>query len=437
MWLVFMLPMIVICFSVFNVGMAVGEKMKIQNAADNAAYSAAVWEARYMNLVAYTNRAMVANYDTIATLTAIWSFIDASDGFVAAARTILRVFFDVGDLLTPVAKILHELNQAIAQGVGGGKKNPRAGRAIEEYSGVLSQAQRFLYVLSQGSRSQVISTIARGVDPDIEYFVGAEAFNAKSLDQRRKWDKTDENTGLRQTLEHSLNALSNGGSFRDANNFLPKPLKKLVDFVESVPCFDISIGPLGFDGPGFDHETGAEGSRGKTTIARNDKIYQNDFSGVKVEFNCFISYTLVDFGHNSDDARNMPNGSAFPHIFDEEGDHSDIIGKNLDCSTVGGVGGGGGGGSSGVDPEIAKLSDLNRQCQEQHGGNATDYDFLDPDGPGPKKCNISYGTIPPTSSNCQNCGQIQKELKERSEKLTSGANNFTASRASSICTATT
>ncbi len=52
MYLFFLLPMTMIVLSVFNVGNIVAEKMKVQNAADNAAYSAAVWEARYMNLMA-------------------------------------------------------------------------------------------------------------------------------------------------------------------------------------------------------------------------------------------------------------------------------------------------------------------------------------------------------------------------------------------------
>ena len=46
---------------VFNSGQVVNDKIKLANAADAAAYSAALWEARSLNYQAYLNRAIVAN----------------------------------------------------------------------------------------------------------------------------------------------------------------------------------------------------------------------------------------------------------------------------------------------------------------------------------------------------------------------------------------
>jgi len=45
----------------YNAGTKVTEKTHVANAADAAAYSGAVWTARHLNFMAYTNRAMVAN----------------------------------------------------------------------------------------------------------------------------------------------------------------------------------------------------------------------------------------------------------------------------------------------------------------------------------------------------------------------------------------
>ena len=45
----------------YNAGSKVTEKTQVANAADAAAYSGAVWTARHLNFMAYTNRAMVAN----------------------------------------------------------------------------------------------------------------------------------------------------------------------------------------------------------------------------------------------------------------------------------------------------------------------------------------------------------------------------------------
>ncbi len=59
---------------VFNVGQVVNDKIKLTNAADAAAYSAALWEARSLNFQAYLNRAMVANEVATAQLVSLRSW---------------------------------------------------------------------------------------------------------------------------------------------------------------------------------------------------------------------------------------------------------------------------------------------------------------------------------------------------------------------------
>jgi len=62
---VFVLAMVaslVTAFAVsFGAGQLVNDKMRLVNAADAAAYSAAQWEARSLNFQSYLNRAIVAN----------------------------------------------------------------------------------------------------------------------------------------------------------------------------------------------------------------------------------------------------------------------------------------------------------------------------------------------------------------------------------------
>jgi hypothetical protein len=61
---------------VFNSGQAANEKTRLVNAADTAAYSAALWEARSLNFQSYMNRAIVANEVAIAQLVTLrsWSY---------------------------------------------------------------------------------------------------------------------------------------------------------------------------------------------------------------------------------------------------------------------------------------------------------------------------------------------------------------------------
>lgn len=58
-----------------NSGQAVTEKMRVTNAADAAAYSAGVVEARALNHDAYLNRAMVANQIAIAQMVSLGSWV--------------------------------------------------------------------------------------------------------------------------------------------------------------------------------------------------------------------------------------------------------------------------------------------------------------------------------------------------------------------------
>jgi len=49
----------------FNTGQKITERSQVANAADAAAYSGAVWTARHLNFMAYTNRAMIANHAAV------------------------------------------------------------------------------------------------------------------------------------------------------------------------------------------------------------------------------------------------------------------------------------------------------------------------------------------------------------------------------------
>jgi len=58
----------------FGAGQVVNDKMRLVNAADAAAYSAAQWEARSLNFQAYLNRAIVANEVAVAQLVSLRSW---------------------------------------------------------------------------------------------------------------------------------------------------------------------------------------------------------------------------------------------------------------------------------------------------------------------------------------------------------------------------
>lgn len=77
--LIFLLAGCIGLYVAFNSFQMTSAKIKLQNTADAAAYSAAVLQARDYNFSAYTNRAMIANQVTAAQVVALKSWIDELD----------------------------------------------------------------------------------------------------------------------------------------------------------------------------------------------------------------------------------------------------------------------------------------------------------------------------------------------------------------------
>ncbi|MEO6187106.1 MAG: pilus assembly protein TadG-related protein [Steroidobacteraceae bacterium] len=110
---------------VFNVGQVVNDKIKLTNAADAAAYSAAVWEARSLNFQAYLNRAMVANEVATAQLVSLRSWAQYVDTLTTNADRVAR-------FVPPLAGPMRALSQ------GWGRINLGMQRALPPIEAALS-----------------------------------------------------------------------------------------------------------------------------------------------------------------------------------------------------------------------------------------------------------------------------------------------------------
>lgn len=93
-------------FVLYTTGQAATDKQKLANAADAAAYSGSLWQARAMNFQAYTNRAMVANQVSMAQAVTLQSW--ASYGVVASEN--------ISTVLKPVP-VLNIVAQGVASGL--------------------------------------------------------------------------------------------------------------------------------------------------------------------------------------------------------------------------------------------------------------------------------------------------------------------------------
>jgi len=130
----------IMLFYLFSTGQVSADKQRVTNAADAAAYSAALWRARVLNYDAYSNRAMIANEVAIAqtlTLTSETQYLknltlclaqEAGDGGQTCTATIsyiLQIVPYFTEALSAAAAVLTEYD-AILQPVVIGEVEARS-----------------------------------------------------------------------------------------------------------------------------------------------------------------------------------------------------------------------------------------------------------------------------------------------------------------------
>lgn len=144
------IALLVLCLGfivLFDTGQVVTKKVQLVNTADAAAYSAAVQEARSLNLIAYMNRASVANEVAMAQMASWYSWtnfaISATDHMKDALQVvaIVTAFFGIGEVLEEGVQALQEAKTGLVEG-----RNVEqelfdvAATAISDLNGVYSQS---------------------------------------------------------------------------------------------------------------------------------------------------------------------------------------------------------------------------------------------------------------------------------------------------------
>lgn len=161
--------------TIFNIGVVIGEKMKVQDAADAAAYSQAVWEARVLNFIAYTNRAIISHMVTIAFCTAVFSQEEMWQRIEQAAYECQL------HGLAEVASVIHSI-WSVAKDVAG----PVRTAALAWCYACLSYQNTVIIELAiKVSQGAIARGIANEIDPAININSGAYSFlnlvNLKNL----------------------------------------------------------------------------------------------------------------------------------------------------------------------------------------------------------------------------------------------------------------
>lgn len=155
---------ILVMVSMYTMGQQSIAKMKLQNTADAAAYSAVLAEARDYNFAAYTNRAIVANQVAVAQVVGITSWArNYADTYNGEFSSIPQILTGIGG---PLARIFWDTPVRVYKPASNAFKNvmntagPATVKVLDVLIDILSVAQTIYHY---GTALTVAQTI--GLDP--------------------------------------------------------------------------------------------------------------------------------------------------------------------------------------------------------------------------------------------------------------------------------
>ena len=139
-------------------------KRRLTNAVDAAAYSAAVFAARQLNFMAYTNRAMIANHLAAGHMTAYVSWLRYANKQVQSTNKLVRFIPGIGAVSQNLA-VLFQKNKEVTEDV-----------LAKAYLAEISIINQAIYAAQIAARAdtivrsvpQVAESIAAQYEPDIK-----------------------------------------------------------------------------------------------------------------------------------------------------------------------------------------------------------------------------------------------------------------------------
>jgi hypothetical protein len=154
----FLMSTLLLVLVLFNTGQSTSERARLLNTADAAAYSGLVWQARALNMQAYTNRAMVANQVSIGQLVSLTSWtqhayhvarnIDEVATYFPIIKPYTQVAETVTDRMDSAVVDLAEVFIPIIDGI----------------NGVLSRMQEIVYAASFAATPGIVAEVVEEND---------------------------------------------------------------------------------------------------------------------------------------------------------------------------------------------------------------------------------------------------------------------------------
>lgn len=181
----------------FNSGQVSNAKMRAMNAADAAAYSGAVWEARSLNYQAYMNRAIIVNEVTIAQSVSLRSWMSYLNIFV-------RNINYIGQFVPYVGEATNAIHNALQA----------ADAKLQSSLPIVEMLLRSLNNFAHGSQTAMNATAvpaAQELASLVASKNGASMTSANAalwVVNQKKWN------GLTETYEHQTSGVKGDGRAR-------------------------------------------------------------------------------------------------------------------------------------------------------------------------------------------------------------------------------
>ena len=162
-------------FLVFNVGQLVTDQVRLVTAADAAAYSAAVWEARSLNFQATLNRAIVANEVAIAQFVSLRSWSAHVDRGIDNAATVASWVPPLGRALQVLARGWDAVDRSLQTTL------PPLESALSAWNvDALVRAQDLAHQQALVGAADLVAEVARANEPRAEVGEGTRVLQVRN-----------------------------------------------------------------------------------------------------------------------------------------------------------------------------------------------------------------------------------------------------------------
>jgi hypothetical protein len=155
---------VLLMFAVFNHGHQTNRKTVLVNAADAAAYSGAVWTARNLNFMAYTNRAIFANHAAIGHFVGYMSWLRFYSKLGNNASKVLQFVPGLGEYIASINAIIQNGKRVVETTVA-----PAYINSVSQFNQALFLTQKTSRVMGVKTLHSVMTETAQAHHPQIRF----------------------------------------------------------------------------------------------------------------------------------------------------------------------------------------------------------------------------------------------------------------------------